>query len=561
MNSRTLPTAPAFVVAAHRFVAAATLLLGVLAAQEPTCRLEGQLLDAMQQPLAGAKVIASRSGNILARTDTDAAGGFVFEALPQDRVCVQATTAAPDIAAADIDLLYETTRFLFLHAMPARVVRGFVKNTQGTPIVGAFVGAVPDAAGKLGPVACSATSDEDGAFVLTHVPFGACLLRAFAPGHASYADSLTGTGDLQPAIALDETDAQTWTLLLSGVGFDRTAANVSITAWRGEQSLPMPPQWLAPPLGDDGWHIDAPAASDRLEVLLAPQLAAEPQRHSVAGGLRQRRFPFAVRTGDEAILQLLFEGITPPRPLRVLLQEVGDAAIPARLALAVPTDGKLAAPAFMAPGESFAVRLLDEQFVAIGDGDSAWFTARHQPGATHTVRCEPARTVRVRVVDAEGAPCPGASIELRARGQTIGVGATTRAGTEQLRGLRAAKNASLYVRSARGFSNPPPLPEAQPEDYGTVVLQQGCDLLVLATDADGKPASGARITLRTGSHDTACVAGRDGRFLRTGLVPPREGRRTAGSLLGIQLYPLGGGKVFEPTRQGTMRLEATVVVP
>ena len=547
-------------------------LLASLAAQESTCRLEGQLLDPMQHALPGAAVTAACAGLVIARTSTDAAGYFVFESLPQDRVCVQATTATPDIAAADIDLLYETTRFLFLHAMPARVVRGVVKNTQGIPIAGAFVGAVPDAAGKLGPVVCSATSDDDGAFVLAHVPFGTCLLRAFAPGHASFADTLAGTGQLQLAITLDETDAQTWTFVRSGEGLDRAPANVTITAWRGEQSLPMPPQWLAPPRGDDGWQIDAPAAIDRLEVRLAPQLAAEPQRHTIAGGMRQRRFPFAVRTGEEAVLQLQFDGITPPRPLRVLLQELGDAAVPARLALAVGADGKLAAPAFVAPGESFAVRLLDEQFVAIGDQDSAWFVARHAPGTTHTVRCEPARTVRVRIVDAEGAPCPGAAIELRANGITIGVGTTARDGTEQLRGLRAAKNASLRVRSARGFSNPPPLPDEQPADYGTVVLQQGCELLVLATTADGKPAPGGRTKVRAPDGLThACVADRAGRVLLTGLVrlvaPAHDSRsRPAPTPTApprsrpCTLSALDGANVVTVTWQESERLEATVVV-
>jgi hypothetical protein len=162
------------------------LVLAELAAQAPKCRLEGQVVDPMRNPVRGAIVAAEHDGAVVARTSTDADGFFVFGKLPQDRVRLLATSRQPEVGAIWTDLLEAERHFVFLTTMPARTVHGTVTNSKGEPVAGAFVVAAPASGGKLGPCATSTTSAADGSYRLPHVPLGPCLVRALAPGHAAW---------------------------------------------------------------------------------------------------------------------------------------------------------------------------------------------------------------------------------------------------------------------------------------------------------------------------------------------------------------------------------------
>ena len=503
--------------------------LARLTAQAPTCRLEGQVLDPMQRPLRGAIVTAEHAGAQCARTSTDADGCFVFGKLPQDRLRVQATTNTPDIGAIELDLLENTHRFTFLTAMPARVVTGTVTDSTGAVVAGAFVVAVPDANGLLGPVSCTTTSGADGAFRLGHVPCGKCLLRAFAPGHASFGTPIEGIDDLRTAIALDETDAQTWSFPLSGDGAETVAVGLSLTGWHDGQYLPLPPNvrsWRGPTAN---WRVDALADGDWLEAVMSADVATEPRRRMGVGGGLAKSHPFELLAGDAAVLKLQFTN-APLRSARVLLQEMGDDPRPARrivsLGLGAPSEVAAIGP----PGANFALRMLDPDLVVRGTPFLAWYMNLHRPGAVHTIDCMPAHALHVRIVDPAGQPCPGATLQAHGlsralRGHVhvvLGNGQTRRDGTEELRGLQIddQKRVWLTVRSARGWLNHTvDLDSGANTDSDTLTLQAGGELLLLVRDASGKPVPGGRVQVRGGTGDTTHAADRDGNVLLTGLPP------------------------------------------
>ena len=60
-----------------------------------TARLEGQVVDALHQPVANAQVVAELDGEEVARTHSDASGTFVFAKVPQQFVVVRTKSGAP----------------------------------------------------------------------------------------------------------------------------------------------------------------------------------------------------------------------------------------------------------------------------------------------------------------------------------------------------------------------------------------------------------------------------------------------------------------------------------
>lgn len=505
------------------------LVMAQLAAQAPTCRLEGQVVDPMRNPVRGAIVAAEHEGAVVARTSTDADGFFVFGKLPQDRVRLVATSRDPDIGALELDLLETTQQFTFLTVMPARVVTGTVTDSTGAVVAGAFVVAVPDADGLLGPVSCTTTSGADGTFRLGHVPCGRCLLRGFAPGHASFGTTIEGTGDLRTTIAFDETDVQTWSFPLSGAGAETVAVGLSLTGWHDGQYLPLPPNMRSRRGQIANWQADTLVDGDWLEAVLGADVATEPRRRIGVGGGLARVHPFELLDGDAAVLKLQFTNV-PVRPTRVLLQELNDEPRPARRICTIAANGQVEVQAIVPPDTRFALRMLDPEFVVRGTQFPAWYVGLHRPGAVHTIDCVPAHALHVRIVDPAGQPCPGATLQahgmsraLRGRVSVVlGNGQTRRDGTEELRGLQIdeQKRVWLTVRSPRGwFHDAVEIDSGANTDLDTLTLQTGGELLLLVRDASGQPVPGGRVQVRSGSSPTSHAADRAGNVLLSGLPP------------------------------------------
>ena len=507
---------------------AASLLGCTLLAQQPTCQLEGQVLDPMRRPVRGAIVAAEHVGATVARTSTDADGCFVFGKLPQERVRIVATSRDPEVGALWTDLLEAKQHFVYVTTMPARAVHGTVTNQKGEPVAGAFVVAAPASGGKLGPCATTVTSGADGSYRLPHVPLGPCLLRAFAPGHAAWSTEVEAITDEATPIQLDETDATWCTFPLRGDAMPATAT-IAVQCWHQGEYLPLPPSFTTAGFVDGAFMVPMVAKGDLLEALLTTALATEPRRHTVFGGGRDRVQPFELLQGDAAELRLQISGIEPPRPVRALLQEHDEEHLPQRRIVTIPANGTLTTTALVSPGAPFALRLLDEAFVVRGGATHAWSVQRHVPGQVHAIACEPAHSLRVHVVDERGRPQTGVLVLWNGTTEhghpwlPLGVGTTGRDGVERLRGLRLAdrRHMQLQLRSPHGWFDDMHSADADGStDLGTCTLHGGGELLLQVVDSDGLPKPGARVMLHgdcaAGQH---AAADRQGRLLLTGLPP------------------------------------------
>ena len=281
-----------------RGLASASILLVIvqLAAQAPTCRLEGQVVDPMRNPVRGAIVAAEHDGAVVARTSTDADGFFVCGKLPQNRVRLIATSRDPEVGALWTDLLEATRHFVYVTTMPARVVHGTVTNQKGEAVAGAFVVATPASGGKVGPCATTVTSGADGSYRLPNVPLGPCLLRAFAPGHAAWSTEIEALIDEAAPIQLDETDAAWCTFPLRGDALP-TAATIAVQCWHQGEYLPLPASFTTAGFVDAAFTVPMVAKGDLLEALLTTALATEPRRHTVFG-IARRGLPAVERLGQ-----------------------------------------------------------------------------------------------------------------------------------------------------------------------------------------------------------------------------------------------------------------------
>ncbi len=539
--------------------------VSTMTAQEPTCRLEGQVVDSRTEPVAGATLFAECNGKVVGRTQSDAAGMFVFGHLPQDYVLVRATTPAPDVAAAWIDLLGEPRTFLPLVTMPARAVTGSVRDDAGQPVAGAWIVTAPYDAGDLGLASCTAVSDASGRFRLTHVPFGRNVLRAWAPGHDAFEATVNDTGDvtLDCRIERDATQERTF-VLIGATAAQCAAARLDVSVLHAGCPLPLPPAMRNPPLGADGlWCLRGWPYADEMRASIAgSDLAFTPTEHTVPADVPARRREFELATGDAARIKGRLVGVGALGGVTLVAQPITKDLQPRRVLTRTLDDGTFELPALVATGESFALRLLSrEHVVQTRENARAWFVASHTPSTLHAVAIAKAHHVRLRVIGGTGRPIAGARISILGRCRpprvltVVGIedmptwriasGITDAEGTEEITGLELLTDEQLLcaVTSPEGYEvRSFQVAAGATTDLGDLTLVPTASVRVVVTDPAGQPWPGARVQIQTyGAFDWRVrhvAADRTGEILVRGLEPGMHGFRLLSETEDQQQVPL-----------------------
>jgi hypothetical protein len=156
---------------------------------EPAPEIRGRILNADGASVEGATVrlvSAAAPYRVYQETKTDRTGAFSFAHVGGWRVRVVADHGSDGVVtSAELRVASEQSLELTLVLSPAGAVRGAVVDAQGRPVAGAVV-----SVDGL-PWIVSASSDAQGAFLLTTVPDEATSLvavaRGFRAAHASLA--------------------------------------------------------------------------------------------------------------------------------------------------------------------------------------------------------------------------------------------------------------------------------------------------------------------------------------------------------------------------------------
>lgn len=152
------------------------------ATQERRLQLAARVLDALGEPIPAATVwLEDRHGRLVARTNADATGRFMFSRpAPLAELTLRARAAGKTQWRGAIDLEQLPLRDLTL--WDAATLRGRVRFPSGAPVVGAAI------AGSFGrsrvgmTSGAETTSDQDGRFVLADVPLGMVDVRVIGAG-------------------------------------------------------------------------------------------------------------------------------------------------------------------------------------------------------------------------------------------------------------------------------------------------------------------------------------------------------------------------------------------
>jgi hypothetical protein len=529
----------------------AMLLVATVAAQEPTCRLEGQVVDPLQQPVANAEVTASVDGEVLARTHSDGSGLFVFGRLPYRVVVVQARAAGPDIGAGWFDLLGLPRQFVRIPTMPARAVTGVVQNEDEEPVAGAWIVSAPswpNGPNDATPLATSMVrANARGEFTLTHVPFGHNLLRAWAPEHEVGEDAVDGCKPSAVRLQVVRRARQERAFALDAGPEQLAAARLQVTVSLGGYPLPLPPPLRHPALVDGVWHVLGwPVADAMAARLLLDGADIVPRAHFVAadrsGGVH--RFALA---GNDANARLRGKLVGPAARAGLWLVAAPLLAAPGqeRVLGCTTGDGVFDLPAPVDVGQVFQLSVLAADVATVRQAPQAargWWQGLLATSCRCEVAVAAARQVHLRVVRGDGTPVMGAAVTLhRDVPQREGVwilpsggddngagpiagGTTGTDGRLALTGLDLDDGDALEcrVQSAEGWlAIPLPARPQSQTDFGDVTLLPGATLSVTAVDPAGQRVPGARITLSPAADgpDLWLRCNRDGRLLLTGLRP------------------------------------------
>jgi len=501
-------------------------------------RLEGQVVDAMQQPVGNALVVAQLDGEEVARTQSDATGTFVFAKVPQQFVVVRAITATPDIGAVQVDLLGETRGFARIVLMPARKVTGVVKDDSGKPVAGAWVFASPSDLAALATACCMTQGDANGRYELTHVAMGPVLVRAWAEGCTTFDGRADGAGDVSLDCVVKRGGGRSHTIVLTGASAEQAAAaRLVVTARRGEVSAPIPPPWARlRPIGEGRWVLSGWPRLDALHLhLTVPGATVSPARHVILSteGPTTREFtvgdpPSCLRGKIAGTAELPAVGLT--LVVQPLQEPLNNAV---RFLTVTQADGTFAVQSPAATGEWFALRTLSPTAVLQGNAPNpAWFLAEHSDGHRWPLSLQGAHTIRARLRTAKGSPASGADVTVFATStalgtrHAIGVGTTDANGDVEMQclALPPAIKLDLEVTGPHGFHATTTTPGAAGvTDFGELPLSPAGALFGTVQQKDGGPAAGVRLRVSRdpgGERDPRIVVtDRSGRYQLTDLPP------------------------------------------
>ncbi|MBL8730167.1 MAG: carboxypeptidase regulatory-like domain-containing protein [Planctomycetes bacterium] len=494
----------------------AALLAATAAAQEPTCRLEGQVVDALQQAVGNAEVTASVDGEVVARTHSDGSGLFVFGRLPYRVVVVQARAAGPDIGVGWLDLLGLRRQFVRVVTQPARAVSGVVRDENGAPIAGAWVTSAPRGEDVTALAGSIVRADPDGAFQLSHVPFGRNTLRAWAPGYEAFDDVIAGDSDCAVECRLTTGTRQERVFRLDGAtAVQRSAAVLEVTAAHRGFVVPLPPP-LRRPVGSDGtWRLAGWPVADAVQVRVRLDDAdVTPAVHQVpadvSGGVRR----FAIDRDARARLRGTLTGTAARAGLWLCATPLLPSDGPVRVLGRTGDGGAFDLPAPTAAETAFALRVLDPDVAIVRQAPNAarcWWQASFVPGHHYEVPVASARHLHLRAVRADGTAVPGAAMQvflasatepgrspvaLDRSVQPLLCGTTGSDGTLELDGLDLDPDQELrcFLDAPAGWATVHCTPSTAAHiDLGAVTLTPGATLRVTAKDRAARPFAAARV--------------------------------------------------------------------
>lgn len=459
---------------------ALVLVLGELRAQAPAGRLEGVVLDPLSEPVGNAAVHIEVDGEAIASTRTDAEGVFVVGRVPARAVVVRATTDTPDVGAVAVDLDPESRAFVRVRTMPARRVTGTVRDADGRAVAGAWVAFAPTGDAQLGAVGDHVRTDANGAYTLTHVPFGTNALRVHADGFAGAVLAVDGTGECRIDATLARDDVPESSFEIAHATADwRTAARLEVEAWCDGTPVWLPPELRRPALGDDGrWWLRGWPETDELRARLdLPGQCVEPPELVIERNSIRRQRQFFVEDPEDAQLRghlVAFGGIAPGGV--VLQLRPWPEGGPWR-EVTTDADGSFELRSPVAHARLLAIRCREPALaLRSGVGSQNGLPTRTRDGVVRQhlrttqleLEVQPACQTRARLVAADGAPLRGADVALlgvdREEGMTtdvrgiqyvcsfaaeLGTGTTTADGTLLLPRL-AARAGEEFVLQAVG---------------------------------------------------------------------------------------------------------------
>lgn len=518
-------------------------------AAEPRVRLEGLVVDPQQRPLPGALVTAEVDGELVGRTLADGSGAFVLGKLPPRLVVVRAATSTPDVGGVWVDLLGVTRSFARIVAMPARVVRGTVRDEQGAPVAGAWVVAAPCDDATTAFASCCVQSDAAGAYVLTHVPIGPALVRAWATGCDAFEGSVDGCDAkvLDAEVTRDAGQVHEFSLL-DGTPEQVAAGVLVVAAFHNGWPTPLPGPLRRIRANEEGkWIVAGWPYSDDLHVKLeVPGASIFPVLRSAFAGRGGVRSNFWIADATTSVQGRLV-GAAPGGRL-LLLQPCDANAMPmlSRCIGRSGVDGTFDFPSPVDRGDRFALRLVAEDATAgtaapeHGAPERSWYVGT-MDSRPHTVVLRPARSIRLRVFDSGGAPAagarvsvyeagfarqlPGGDLKLVSTGSPLAHGCSDRDGNVRIDGLdlTAGETLACLVCAADGIGEKQfEVPEVASIELGRLDLVEAATLHVQVV-GEGGPVPGARVTCQQASLPwlpaQTMVTDRTGKAVAAGLLP------------------------------------------
>jgi hypothetical protein len=511
-------------------------------------RLEGKVVDPQQRPVANAHVTAEANGLVVARTQTDSQGTFVFGRLPADFVVVRATTDAPDIGATWCDLLGNRREFARITTMPARKLTGTVLDDTGQPVAGAWVAAAPSDLIEFAFASCTAFSDAAGHYELTHVAMGPVLVRAWARGFDGFVGSLDSHKDEALDCHIERDASQEHTFALDGAKPERLPfAKLHVDAWHGGLPVPLPPalQALRP---DEGgvWHIRGWPYDDELRARLElPGALITPPMHTALADRGGSKHRFAVDDESACLRGKLVgaDGQTLGH-CGLIAQPLNDGGNQSyrRVIARTEADGTFLIPSPVDRGETVALRAYDGEVVVVGQPQQsrAWYVAKYE-SQSFEIAVKPAYRIRMRVFGRNHVPAPGARVAIYAalptaqpvrglmqpmhsEGMPIAFGTSDLDGNVEINALdlRTSETLCCLATCEEGFAESPfQVKEATTIELGEVTLQEAARVRLRANQ---DPHAGLRVTYsqvysNLGPDNVFTVIDRDGYCCFVGLLP------------------------------------------
>lgn len=510
-------------------------IAGNLLAQVPTCRLEGYVIDPLEQPVRGALVTAEIAGEILARTQTDGDGLFVFGKLPTEALVVQARTGDPDIGAVWIDLLGRSQHFVRIRTMPARRVTGVVQDDQGARVGGAWVVVGPAKCGELGLSTSMVQAKPDGTFTLGHVPMGDNFVRAWAPGYDGFAGEVTGRADTTVTCTVQRDAVFEHVFELD----DRGAlpnAQLAVRAYFGDLPLPLPPAVRRPERTDGHWVVRGWPVDDALAIeLLGTAGRTSPPAFVIPAESGSRTRTFTMPEGGRLVRGKLAGGEALGGLWLVAQPLQGDLAH-ARSRCQTAADGTFELVAPVVAGAEFQLRVLSDRHcitaaTRAGDPepmrvDNSWLVASCDAAAL-TIQIAQPHLLSARIVAADGTPARGVEVQLLDPDQPWNSPRMVAfTGTEGELAVALPPEASsakilLHAQGPMGFLfEAAALSATGHTDLGDLAMPERASLRIACVDANAtdQPIAGARVLLDSAYRATQQFrTNRRGQLLVSGL--------------------------------------------